>query len=240
MQRDVTGTKGATATREVRAWDLPTRLFHWTLVVLIALAYVSRRWGDAGLVWHTWNGYAVLVLIVWRILWGFFGSSTARFGTFLYWPWKAAGYGIDFLRGRPRRFLGHNPLGGLVVLAFLGLVGLMGFLGLFAYDDHDGLVGGPLSGRVSEEIWQVATRWHIRLFDVLLWLIGLHVAANLAYLVLKRENLVRAMITGRKPAAEFEDCREAALAGSGRALVCLAVAVAIVAGGVWAGGGKIL
>lgn len=240
MQRDVMKTVGATSETQVKAWDLPTRLFHWTLVVLIAMAYVSRRWGDAGLVWHTWNGYAVLVLIVWRLLWGFVGSSTARFGSFLYWPRQSARYGIDFLLRRPRHFLGHNPLGGLIVFAFLGLVGLMGLLGLFAYDDHDGLVGGPLSGRVAEELWQAATRWHIWLFDALLWLIGLHVAANLAYLAWKRENLVRAMITGRKPSADFEDQPEARIAGTGRALLCLAVSVAIVFGGIWAGGGKIL
>ena len=73
--------------RTVAAWDLPTRLFHWSLVTLVVMAYVSRRGGDAGLVWHKWNGYAILVLIVWRVFWGFTGSSTARFKSFFYWPW---------------------------------------------------------------------------------------------------------------------------------------------------------
>lgn len=239
MERDATGAAGARPP-QVRAWDLPVRLFHWTLVVLIALAYVSRRWGDAGLVWHTWNGYAILILVVWRIMWGFVGSSTARFASFLYWPWSAAGYAIDFALRRPRHFLGHNPLGGLIVFAFLGLVGLMGVLGLFSYDDHDSLAGGPLSGRVSEEVWGAATRWHIRLFDVLLGLIALHVTATLTYLVWKRDNLIRAMITGRKPAARYEDEPEARIAGAGRALLCLLAAAAVVLGGIWAGGGKIL
>lgn len=88
----------------VATWDVPTRLFHWTLVVLIGLAWVSRKYGDAGLVWHTWNGYAILVLVVWRVLWGFVGSSTARFGSFFYAPWTSARYALDFLRRRPRFF----------------------------------------------------------------------------------------------------------------------------------------
>ena len=240
MQQDVTKPERTGGAAEVKAWDLPTRLFHWTLVALIAMAYVSRRWGDAGLVWHTWNGYAVLVLIVWRILWGIVGSSTARFKSFFYWPWQALQYGMDFLLRKPRHFLGHNPLGGSVVFVLLGLVGLMGFLGLFSYDDHDSLAGGPLSGRVSEAVWGAATHWHLRLFDVLLWVIGLHVAANLLYLVWKRENLVRAMITGRKPRAAFEDHAEVRTVGGGAAFVCLIIAIAIVFGGVWLGGGKIL
>lgn len=225
---------------EVRAWDLPTRLFHWSLVALIAMAYVSRRWGDAGLVWHTLNGYAVLILITWRILWGFVGSSTSRFSSFIRAPRTAVKYGIDFVAGRPRSFLGHNPLGGLAVLVLLGMVGAMGVLGLFSYDDQDSLVGGPLSGRVSDAAWAFATRWHLRLFDLLLWVIGLHVLASVIYLVWKRENLVRAMITGRKRAQPYEDQPEARVAASGTALACLAAAAVFVLGGIKLFGGKLL
>ncbi|MDX2155939.1 MAG: cytochrome b/b6 domain-containing protein [Hyphomicrobiaceae bacterium] len=226
--------------RQVMAWDLPTRLFHWTLVVLIPMAWVSRRYGDAGLVWHTWNGYAILVLVVWRLLWGFAGSSTSRFAAFAYWPWTAARYALDFALRRPRPFLGHNPLGGLVVFVLLGLIGLQGALGLFSYDDHDSLAGGPLSARVADEVWGAATQWHILLFDVMLAAIALHVLANILYLVWKGENLPRAMITGRKPSKPFEDEAEARIVGGGRALLCLVAAAAIVFGGVLAGGGKLL
>lgn len=224
----------------VRAWDGPTRLFHWMLVTLIVMAYVSRHYGDAGLVWHKWNGYGILVLVVWRILWGVLGSSTSRFVQFAYWPWTAARYGIDFLLRRPRHFLGHNPLGGTVVFVLLGMVGAIGALGLFSYDDHTSLVGGPLSGKVSDEAWAFATRWHLRLFDLLLWVIGLHIAANIAYLVWKGENLVGAMFTGRKQRRHYEDQNEAKLASVGLALVCLGIAVTMVLGGIWAAGGKLL
>ncbi len=223
----------------VAAWDLPTRLFHWTLVLLIILAWVSRKWGDAGLVWHTWNGYAILVLIVWRVIWGFTGSSTARFQAFFYWPWTAASYGIDFALRRPRHFLGHNPLGGSVVFMMLGLVGLQATLGLFSYDDHDSLAGGPLAGKVGDAAWAFATKWHIRVFDLILVVIALHIAANILYIVWKGENLVRPMITGKKPAIGYEDQAEARLESAGRALVCLIAAVFLVFGAIMTFGGKV-
>ncbi|MGE0699016.1 MAG: cytochrome b/b6 domain-containing protein [Hyphomicrobiaceae bacterium] len=226
--------------RSVRAWDLPTRLFHWTLVTLVVLAYVSRRWGDAGLVWHTWNGYAVLVLVVWRLLWGFVGTSTSRFASFVTGPVAAFRYAIDFALRRPRHLLGHNPLGGLAVLALLAALAAQGFTGLFAYDDHDSIAGGPLSGKVPEAIVATATRLHLALFDALLIVVALHIAAQALYLVWKRENLVQPMITGLKPAGDYEDEAEARTAGAARAIACLVVAVAVVFGGVWAGGGKIL
>lgn len=224
----------------VAVWDLPTRLFHWTLAILVGMAWVTRKYGDDGLFWHTLNGYAVLILVVWRILWGFVGSSTSRFSSFFTWPWHAARYGFDFALRRPRHFLGHNPLGGTMVLALLGVVGLIGTLGLFAYDDHDSNAGGPLYSKVSDATWAAAAHWHHKIFDGLLLLILVHVAAAFLYLVWKRENLVRAMVTGRKPAMNYEDQREARLAGGGRAILCLAAAAAIVLGGIKLAGGRLI
>jgi cytochrome b len=240
MQHEARHSEIPARAAEVAAWDLPTRLFHWALVALIAMAYVSKHWGDASLVWHTWNGYAILVLIVWRLLWGVVGSSTSRFGSFLYGPVAAARYAFDFILRKPRHYLGHNPLGGVVVFVLLGLVGAMATLGLFAYDDHDGFVGGPLSGRVSDAVWEFATRWHIRLFDFLLYAIGLHIVANVLYLVWKGENLVRAMLTGRKPAQRYEDQTTARFASGWLALGCLLVAAGLVFGSIFAAGGKIV
>ena len=232
-------SEGGGAEATVQAWDLPTRLFHWSLVALIAGAYVSRRWGDAGLVWHKWNGYGILVLVVWRVLWGFAGSSTARFQSFFYWPWTAARYGIDFALRRPRHFLGHNPLGGSVVFLMLGLVGLQGTLGLFSYDDHDSNAGGPLAVKVADATWAAATKWHLIIFNVILAVVALHLLANLLYILWKGENLVKPMITGRKAAAAFEDEAEARIASAGRALVCLIAAVLLVFGGIMTLGGKV-
>ena len=226
--------------RTVAVWDLPTRLFHWTLVVLLAMAWVSRNYGDAGLVWHAWNGYALLVLIVWRLLWGVVGSSTARFRSFLYGPSAALRYAIDFAKRRPRPFLGHNPAGSFAVFAMLGLVGAQGFLGLFSYDDHDALVGGPLSSKVPDAVWSAATQLHHIGFDLIVVVVAVHVAASILYVVWKGENVVRAMLTGRKAARSYEDAAEAQLASPARALVCLMAAAAIVFGGIVAAGGKLL
>lgn len=227
---------GSTATR-VRAWDLPTRLFHWLLVLLFMAAYFTRKNSD-NLAWHKWTGYAILVLIVFRILWGFAGSSTARFSSFAYGPSTSLRYAFDFLLRRPRRFLGHNPLGGLVVFVILGLVAAQGVLGLFSYDDHDSIDGGPLSGRIGEGLMVSLTAWHIWLFYILLYVIIAHIAANLLYLVWKGENLVGPMITGRKRPADFEDEPSAQIAPLWRALVCLALAAVIVFGGIMLAGGK--
>ena len=118
---DTAAHTSPSASPKVRVWDGATRLFHWTLVVLIALAYITRK-VNPDLTWHMRIGYAILILVTFRILWGFVGSSTSRFGSFAYAPWTALRYGLDFVLRRPRHFLGHNPLGGTVVFLVLGLI----------------------------------------------------------------------------------------------------------------------
>jgi cytochrome b len=230
-------TSSGTAAPRVKAWDLPTRLFHWLLALLILSAYLTRK-NTVDLTWHKWTGYAILILIVFRILWGFAGSSTSRFSSFLYAPWTSARYAFDFLLRRPRRYLGHNPLGSIAVFAMLGLVGAQGVLGLFSYDDHDSIDGGPLAGRISEGLMATFTAWHIWLFYILLYVIIAHITANVLYIVWKRENLVTPMITGKKHPVDFEDAPAARIAPLWRALVCLILAVAIVLGGIMLAGGK--
>jgi cytochrome b len=230
-------------TGKVRAWDGPTRLFHWTLVLLIASAWVSfefsEKFADFNLVWHRWNGLAILVLVVWRLLWGFVGSSTSRFSAFVKWPWTAAGYGLDLLRGRDRHFLGHNPLGTYMILALLGLVALQATFGLFTLE-HNDTVAGPLKRIASEDTVKRLSFFHRRGFNVILAFVGLHVVANLGYQLFKKDPLITGMITGRKPASDYEDAREAKIVARPalRALVCLVLAAGIVFGGILALGGK--
>lgn len=228
----------------VRAWDLPTRVFHWTLVALVLCAWVSfefsETFDDPRLVWHRWNGLALLTVIVWRLLWGIAGPHNVRFAAFVRSPWAAAAYGRDLIQGRPRRFLGHNPLGAYMVLGLLAVTGTIGALGLFAVEEND-LATGPLYRLAGNELAKVATGWHRYLFEpVLLVLIGLHVAANLLYGVLKKDPLIPAMVTGKKPADNYEDRRDAAPAehAVARALLLLAIAAVIVFGGIWALGGR--
>ncbi len=231
------GGGSKTAAPRVKAWDLPTRLFHWLLALLILTAYVTRK-TMTDLAWHKWTGYAILVLVVFRFLWGFAGSSTSRFSSFLYGPGAALRYGLDFLQRRPRPFLGHNPLGAVAIFLMLALVAAQGVLGLYAYDDHDSIDGGPLSGRVSEGLMATLTAWHIWLFYGLLYVVIAHIAANVLYILWKGENLVGPMITGHKRAADFEDEPSARTAPLWRALVCLVFAAATVFGGIMLAGGK--
>ncbi len=218
------------------AWDLPTRLFHWTLVFLVISAWVSFRYAESFsdylLKWHRWNGLAILTLLVWRLLWGFAGTSTARFSSFVTSPLAALSYARDLFTGRTRRFLGHNPLGAWMVLALVATLFVQATLGLFTVE-HNDLTAGPLYRLVSEEATKFASRWHHLVFDwILLPLVVVHVAANVLYGLIKREPLIPAMITGRKPAADYEDLADAKTTGRPmlRAAVLLALAAALVLG----------
>lgn len=169
-------------------WDLPVRLVHWLLAALIAFSWWSAEYHHTD--WHIWSGCGVLTLLIFRLLWGFVGSSTARFASFVRGPKAIAGY----LRGSWEG-IGHNPLGALSVLALLGALAFQVGLGLIA-EDEDGIVTGPLYKLVSIETSDWARELHESWFYVVLALIGLHLAAIIAYHVRGRR-LVAAMITGR-------------------------------------------
>jgi cytochrome b len=175
----------------VRVWDVPTRLVHWLMAVLVTFSWWTAETGR--MAWHQYSGYSLLALVCFRIYWGFFGSSTARFRRFVRGP----GVVVSYLQGRWAALPGHNPLGALSVLALLVLLATQIALGLFAVD-VDGIESGPLSMFVSFEAGRVAAKWHHRLFDALTWLIGLHVAAVLFYVFVKKENLIGAMLHGKR------------------------------------------
>lgn len=204
----------------VAVWDLPTRLFHWALVLLIAAAWwtAEEEMHD----WHERTGLFILGLVVFRLVWGVIGSSTARFSSFVKGPRGIA----DYLSGRSGNVLGHNPLGALSVLALLLVVAVQVGLGLFA-SDEDGLLSGPLSHWISDDAAEKVADLHHDLFDWLLILIGLHVAAILFYLLVKRDNLVGPMVHGRRSAPSGAAPME------GAPLWRLIVAVAIAAAVVW-------
>jgi cytochrome b len=229
----------------VKAWDWPTRAFHWALVLGLICAVASFRLadriGDPTLIWHRWNGYFLLVLLVFRLIWGFAGSSTSRFAAFVTWPWTAVQYGIDLLRGRDRRYLGHNPLGAWMILALLAAVASQGILGLFSLE-HNEVVAGPLKRLISHETSEQITKLHQQGINVILTLAALYVTANILYGILKKDPLIRAMVTGKKPTNNYEDQSEAQIVGSAslRATVCLLMAAGIVFGTITVLGGRIL
>ncbi len=183
----------------MRVWDLPIRLFHWIVVALIIVSYVSVNFNWMQL--HLLSGYTMLTLLLFRLAWGFFGSETARFGTFLRSPFAGLRHLARFPRREPDDQIGHNEAGGWMVLVMLlALVAQVG-TGLFANDD--GATYGPLEKYVGKDLSDEISDWHGLNFNILLALIGLHILAILAYAVVKRHDLVRPMLTGKKklPAA---------------------------------------
>ena len=209
----------ADAALAVPVWDLPVRLFHWGLVALLAFSWWSAENDRIEL--HMWSGLAVLSLVIFRVLWGIFGSSTARFASFVKGPRAVAAY----LRA-PREFtsIGHTPVGALSVIVLLALIALQVSLGLII-SDEDGVHSGPLANLVSFDTSEAARDWHETLFNVLLALVALHVAAVAVYRLVWGKRLTSSMITGRTYAPAGTAPMKAAKWWT--VLLCLVAAIAI-------------
>ena len=184
--------------RPTLVWDPFVRLFHWTLVALIGFLWWSGEEGGMDLMdWHMLAGEAVLALVLFRLLWGFLGTRTARFGDFLRGPRAVLRETAALARGRPAEHAGHGALGGWMVAVLLAAVAVVAASGLFASDDL--FTSGPLTHWVASDTEELLTGVHHDGFEVLLWLVGLHLAAVLAvYPLAARVNLVRPMVTGYK------------------------------------------
>lgn len=228
--------------RKVAAWDGPTRLFKWLLVAAIVVGYLTYR-SDDTIKLHIWNGYFALILVVFRVIWGFVGSSTARFGTWVAWPWHALSHGLELLRGRSRRYLGHNPLGGWMVIALLIFVAAQAISGLFTVDSN-GIFGGPFANLDFGDptpAQKALSRWHRLGFYIFLGLVAVHVSVNVFYEAVKKDPLIQAMVTGSKPSADYTDAPELVPASYLwlRAGLCFLVAAMLVFGTVKGFGGKL-
>lgn len=186
------GDSGATVA--ARLWDWPVRLVHWALVALVGFNWWAA---EDHLNWHRWSGYAIVGLVVFRILWGFVGSRTARFASFVRGPGETLAYAKTLANRDPTDVPGHNPLGGWSVVALLIVLVVQVTTGLFAVD-IDAFEAGPLSDRVSFELGRQFAEWHELSFRILQVLVAVHVLAVAYYLVWKRSNLIGAMFTGRR------------------------------------------
>ena len=212
--------------RKVLVWDAPTRLFHWLTVVLVIAAYTTWRMNLMD--WHAWTGDTLLALLLFRLLWGFFGSETARFSAFLASPRAAALQLAAGLRREPDRQVGHNPAGGWMVLLLLAFLLAETLTGI--YIANDVAVEGSLTELVPAPIANLITDLHSYFWDALVGAVILHVLAILVYAVAKRHNLLTPMITGHK--ALPQDVKRPRLAGAARAALlfgCSALAAAALA-----------
>ena len=181
----------------IRIWDWPVRLSHWLIVALFAALWWTGENEQLDL--HRDAGFLLLSVIIFRVLWGFVGSSTARFSDFMRGPRATGAYVGELIRGRTDRLtIGHNPLGGWSVMAMLALLAGELTLGLFTVD-VDGDQPGPLAKFISFDQGRTVAGWHHWVFNGLLALIGLHLLAIAFYAVVKRDNLIGPMLTGAKP-----------------------------------------
>ena len=207
---------------DVKVWDLPTRVFHWSLVVLVVVSWLTAE--DKGLLYvlHTISGYLVFLLILFRLAWGWLGNDRARFGDFVHgWP-AVRTYLGGLWRFRPARSLGHNPLGGWMVvllLLFLLAITVTGMVG--AAREPGALLNGLIDPTVSRSVRHI----HELLANILYFLVALHILGVVADWILTGDNLIRAMVNGRKPVEEGTVAADA----RGGSLAAAAVVVAILA-----------
>lgn len=207
----------------IKVWDLPTRLFHWLLVLAVVALIVTGKAGGNLIDWHGRIGVLLAGLLAFRLVWGLVGSTYARFAQFFPTPAKISAY----LRGE-HHGIGHNPLGALSVFALLGVLTVQVLTGLVANDDIAFV--GPLYDLVGRDLSNLATGWHKLIINGLILLVVLHLAAIAFYARVKKNNLVKPMVLGWKETAAGESAR-------GGGLVAFLVALAIAALAVYGASG---
>lgn len=223
MNQSSNGTK-------IYVWDLPTRVFHWCLVLAVATGWAtggidSQLWFNV----HRSAGYTVLALLIFRLIWGIAGTRHARFSDFVR-PWSAIrAYTKQLISLRPPHFVGHNPLGGWMVVLLLAVSAATGAAGLFSGKIKDGVeFSGPLAHYVSAGLARDMIEIHDTFFDILLVLVCIHVAGVITDILLTRDNLIAAMITGYKSARGRGNAQPAGAAPLISAIFAIAVAITVV------------
>ncbi|HOY24804.1 MAG TPA: cytochrome b/b6 domain-containing protein [Cellvibrio sp.] len=189
--------------KSIKVWDLPVRIFHWALVVLFITAYITNSLGSDYFIYHLWSGYTLIILVSFRIVWGLVGTYHARFNHFVKNPVATAKYALSVFKKKDTHYLGHNPLGAVMVVILLVATLVQAITGLFTNDEIFNV--GPLYAYISDELSLQLTSLHRQLFYWILGAIALHILAVIFHVVLKRDNIVRAMFTGKKNLPTSED-----------------------------------
>lgn len=228
------------STQKAKVWDLPTRLFHWALVLLVLLSYLTGEFGGfnftmpvtndlvANMTVHMWSGFCILALLLFRIVWGFIGSSTARFTDFVRGPGAIFSYLMGLMKRAVKFTAGHNPAGGAMVVLILILLLAQVGTGLFSKEDDFFGIAGPLNGYVSEDTAKVILARHKQIWGYIELLVIIHIAANLLYWLVLKQNLIIAMFTGKKDVPAGATVPALRFASTRTAILVLVVAAAIV------------
>ncbi|WP_026600600.1 cytochrome b/b6 domain-containing protein [Methylomonas sp. 11b] len=213
---------------EVHIWDWPLRLFHWLLVVAVVGAYATGKLGGNLTDWHARFGSLILGLLVFRLIWGFIGTTHARFASFF----PTVSRLVEYVKGEWQG-VGHNPAGAIAIIALLAVLSFLAITGLFANDDI--AFEGPLFHAIDKEVSDKLSGWHIFAVNILLGLVAVHVSAIVLYQRLKKTNLVVAMLTGKKQLPKSLAPSPIKPVGPIRFVITLLIAVTVV-WGVWSGG----
>lgn len=222
--------------KTIKVWDLPVRIFHWSLVVLFVTAYVTNSLGGDYFIYHLWSGYALIILVSFRIVWGLVGTYHARFSHFVKNPVATTKYALSVFKKKDTHYLGHNPLGAVMVVFLLVAILVQAITGLFTNDEIFNV--GPLYAYINDELSLQLTSLHRQLFYWILGAIALHIIAVIVHVVFKRDNIVRAMFSGNKNLPTQEDSQttqskddQVSISSSkiGLAIVILIVLIAILA-----------
>ncbi|MFU7529211.1 cytochrome b/b6 domain-containing protein [Qipengyuania sp. ASV99] len=212
----------AIRTHSVKIWDLPVRVTHWSFAILAPAMWITAE-NDAW-AWHTRLGHVLLALLIFRVIWGFIGTETARFSRFVKGPGKV----LSYLRGDydEKREIGHSPLGALSVLGLLSVIGAQVSMGLFAGDPYDGATG-PLNSLVSVSTADMITETHEWFVYAVFAMIGLHITAIALYAGLRMQNLVGPMVVGQGEKAQGVTGNSSASARNFLIAAVLAVGIAL-------------
>jgi cytochrome b len=218
--------------QRVRIWDLPIRIFHWTLALCVVATFIAAKIGGNAMVWHGRFGVIIVGLLAFRLVWGFVGSTYARFAQFVRGPGAIKAY----LRGQWQG-AGHNPLGALSVMAMLATLALLVATGLFANDDI--AFEGPLYALVGKEVSDQAVGIHRQIEPLIIALVLAHLGAIFYYVRIRKESLIKPMITGWRDlrSSTQADGEGETVHGGGMLAFCVALTIALGAAygasGVW-------
>lgn len=190
----------------VKVWDLPSRIAHWALTLSILGSYGSAEYGWFSMQWHFYFGYSAITLVIFRVLWGFFGSEHARFRNFVRGPGAVWRYLKTLGDKNSVEGTGHSAIGGWAVLVLLAATLAQAISGLFKTDDIEWF--GPLSEKASAELVEQMSWFHSNFEGILLLIIGIHIVAALLYLLIKKQNLIAPMITGVKRTISADDAKQ--------------------------------
>lgn len=199
-QPEIPNTKTATT---INVWDLPVRIFHWSLVLLFIGAYATNKLGPDWFTYHLWCGYGIIVLVSFRLIWGLVGTYHARFINFVNDPITTLKYATRFFSRDHKPHTGHNPLGAMMVVILLLTMFVQAATGLFTNDEIFNV--GPLYSYISNELSLQLTSLHRQLFYWILGAVLVHVMAVLYHIFFKRDGILKAMFTGKKTGQHLAD-----------------------------------